>query len=197
MPRVVDPTTRRQELAEAVWRVIRRDGVERASVREVAREAGLSTGSLRHYFATQSELLAFAMQLVTERVQARVAALDLPADRRLRAEAVLAELLPLDDERRAEMAVWLAFLGQSLVDPALRQLRAESDAQLLAACRYLVAELGAAGEVASGLDVDFEAERLNVVLDGVALHAVSRPQQVTPEVMRAVVAAQLDSLRPR
>ena len=50
MPIVVDPEERRRDLAEAVWRVVRRDGLERASVREVAREAGVSMGSLRHYF---------------------------------------------------------------------------------------------------------------------------------------------------
>jgi Uncharacterized protein conserved in bacteria len=59
VPKVVDPAERRRELAEAVWRVIRRDGLEQASVRNVAREADLSMGSLRHYFATQSELMAF------------------------------------------------------------------------------------------------------------------------------------------
>ena len=48
---------------------------QRASVRNVAQEAGLSMGSLRHYFSTQSELLCFAMQLVGDRAQARVAAL--------------------------------------------------------------------------------------------------------------------------
>jgi len=75
MPKVVDPVERRRELAEAVWRVIRRDGIEGASVREVAREAELSTGSLRHYFGTQSELLTFAMRSVMQRIERRVAAL--------------------------------------------------------------------------------------------------------------------------
>ena len=38
MPKVVDHEQRRRELGHAVWRVIRRDGVERASVRAVAEE---------------------------------------------------------------------------------------------------------------------------------------------------------------
>ncbi|MDP8952326.1 MAG: TetR family transcriptional regulator, partial [Actinomycetota bacterium] len=77
MPKVVDSDARRTQIAEAVWRVILRGGLERASVRNVAREAGLSMGSLRHYFGTQAELPAFAMQLVTERVRGRIEALDL------------------------------------------------------------------------------------------------------------------------
>jgi len=100
MPKVVDRDQRRLELARAAWRVIRRDGVERASVREVAREAGLSTGSLRHYFGTQAELLIFAMRNVMEQVERRVAAVQRPNDPLAAAKLVLAELLPLDDERR-------------------------------------------------------------------------------------------------
>ena len=66
-------------------------------------------GPLRHYFASQSEFLCFAMQLVGDRARARVAALEPAADPRRRAEQLLAELVPLNDERRAESEVWLAF----------------------------------------------------------------------------------------
>ena len=79
---IVDHEQRRSELAEAGWTVIRRDGLQRASVRNVAREAGWSMGSLRHYFATQSELLCFAMQLVADRARARVRALEPAPDPR-------------------------------------------------------------------------------------------------------------------
>ena len=80
MPKVVDHEQRRRELAHAVWRVIRRQGVDQASVRTVALEAGWSPGALRHYFATQSELLAFAMRLVVERIEGRIAAIDQATD---------------------------------------------------------------------------------------------------------------------
>ena len=127
MPKVVDSDARRTQIAEAVWRVILRGGLERASVRNVAREAGLSMGSLRHYFGTQAELLAFAMPLVSERVRGRIEALDLRScGPRLAVERVLAEVLPLDDERRAEAEVWLVLTGRALVDPNLRALRDEA-----------------------------------------------------------------------
>src|SRR3712207_1800224 len=117
MPRVVDPAERRADLAEAVWRVVRRHGLDGASVRAVAREAGLSMGSLRHYFGTQSELLIVAMRMVIERIELRVARLPARDDPRQAAQSVLLELLPLDDERRAENEVWLAFTARALVDP--------------------------------------------------------------------------------
>jgi len=122
MPRLVDHTARREELAEAVWRVIRRDGLERASVRNVAREAGRSPGSLRHFFTTQSELMAFSMRLVAERARARLESRRPSGDVRRDVEGLIAEVLPLDAERRTEAEVWLAFAGQALVDPTLHAL---------------------------------------------------------------------------
>jgi AcrR family transcriptional regulator len=197
MPKLVDPDQRRSELAQAVWTVIRRDGLQRASVRNVAREAGLSMGSLRHYFASQSELLCFAMQLVGDRARARLAALEPAADPRRRAEQLLGELVPLDDERRAESEVWLAFTGHALVDPAQRAIHQRIHDQLNGACATAVTILAAAGLTAEGLDVALEASRLHALLDGLALHAVMRPEQVSPSRITAVIARHLDTLEAR
>ena len=196
MPKVVDTESRRTELAEAVWRVILRDGLDRASVRNVAREAGLSMGSLRHYFGSQTELLAFAMRLVTARARRRVEALDLSTcGPRQAVERVLSEVLPLDDERRAEAEVWLALTGKALVDPTLRVLRREADGGLRGLCAWSVRALAEADETALGLDVDLETERLYALVDGLAVHAVVRPEQTPAARISAVLSRHLDGLR--
>jgi AcrR family transcriptional regulator len=195
MPKLVDHQQRRSQLAEAMWTVIRRDGLERASVRNVARQAGLSMGSLRHYFATQSELLCFAMQLVGDRAAARIAALEPAADARHAAERLLHELVPLDDERRAEAEVWLAFTGRALVDPRQRTIHQEIHDQLNGACTTAINLLVEAGLTAEGLDLALEAGRLHALLDGLALHAVMRPAKVPPSRIVAVLARHLDALQ--
>ncbi|PRY40251.1 TetR family transcriptional regulator [Geodermatophilus tzadiensis] len=196
MPRTVDAAERRRQIAEAVWRVIRRDGVPGASVRAVAREAGTSMGSLRHWFATQDELLHFAMTLVVERARARgEAAASAGGPLVARLLRVLEETLPLDDERQAETEVWLALTARALVDPRLAELRDRSAAELHAFCGDVVRVLTEAGEARSGLDLDLEAERLYAVLDGLAVHAVSRPTALPADRARQVLAAHLDSLR--
>ena len=195
MPRNVDPERRRAELAEAVWTVIRRDGLQRASVRNVAREAGLSMGSLRHYFATQGELLCFAMQLVGERARARVRAIEPADDPRETAERLLQELVPLDQERRAEAEVWLAFTGHALVDPDQRAIHQRIHDELNGACATAVTLLADAGLVPGNLDVALEAARLHAILDGLAVHAVMRPERVPPSRITAVIAHHLDTLQ--
>lgn len=182
-------------MAEALWRVIRDEGLERASVRNVASEAGISVGALRHYFGTQEELLGFAMRLVIDRARARVGALDLSSlNPRETAEAVLREVLPLDAERRAEAEVWLALSGRALADPALRTLRNESYDLLQELCRRLVGGLLRRGEARSGVDADLEAERLYALVDGLAVHATVRPERATPELLVTVLGRHLDAL---
>ncbi|MEQ4304909.1 TetR family transcriptional regulator C-terminal domain-containing protein [Plantactinospora sp. B6F1] len=192
MPKVVDPTERRRELVEAVWRVIRRDGLEQASVRNVAREAGLSMGSLRHYFASQSELMVFAFRTVIDRIEARLTGLAPEPDPRRRVQRTLAELLPLDEERRSENEVWLAFTSGAMADPALRALRDEGYDALRAGCRRMISDLSAAGLAPT--DIPAETERLHAMLDGLAVHAAMRPDIHTAESLVAAVAHHLDAL---
>ncbi|MBC6465059.1 TetR/AcrR family transcriptional regulator [Actinomadura alba] len=192
MPKVVDPAERRRELTAAVWRVIRRDGLDQASVRNVAREAGVSMGSLRHYFATQSELLVFALQVIIDRIETRIATLPTEPESRRQAERVLAELLPMDAERAAENEVWLAFTARAMVDPGLRALRDRSHDTLREGCRAVVRRL--AGGDGAGTDVELEADRLHSLIDGLAVHAAMRPDVTTSERMRVIIARHLDEL---
>jgi AcrR family transcriptional regulator len=185
MPKTVDREQRREELAAALWRLVVREGIEAASVRRVAAEAGCSTGSLRHYFATQSELLAFAMELVVQRVTERVGALSPSDEPRETAARVLHEVLPLDADRRAEMQVWLSFTAHSLVEPELRGLRDEAHSGLRSLCLTAVGLLG--GDEA-------DAERVHALIDGLALHAVLDPDTTTPERQMELLGAELDAL---
>jgi AcrR family transcriptional regulator len=196
VPKLVDHEARRIAIAEAVWRVIRRDGLARASVREVARESGLSAGSLRHVFGSQSELLAFSMRLVAERAERRIRALTPSGDVRRDVEAAVHELLPLDEERRAEAEVWLAFAGQALVDEGLRALRGEVDGLLHGFFRTLIDALADAGGLDRRADRAVEAERLGAVVDGLVVHALMHPDRTDPTLQRAVVATHLDGLAP-
>jgi AcrR family transcriptional regulator len=194
MPKIVDHEERRRELALAVWRVIRDQGVERASVRTVAKEAGWSPGALRHYFTTQSELLAFAMRLVVERIEGRIAALERATDPRKAVEQVLHELLPLDDERRAENEVWLAFTARALVDPELRDLYSEVHDALHEACASSLATLTAARANPAAPATALQVERLHALVDGLAVHTALRPDLMTPEHIVAVMRLHLNAL---
>ena len=48
MPKIVNHTLQKEKIAKATWSVIRKVGMDKASVRNIAEEAGLSVGALRY-----------------------------------------------------------------------------------------------------------------------------------------------------
>ncbi|MEV1331310.1 TetR family transcriptional regulator C-terminal domain-containing protein [Micromonospora costi] len=121
MPKKVDRHERRTLIADALMRVAARQGVEAVSLRHVAAEAGVSSGMVQHYFRTKDEMMAFAMAVVRERNQARVteaiAGLGEDPPPRLLLRTMIATLLPLTEESRADGRVALAFLAYAAVRP--------------------------------------------------------------------------------
>lgn len=72
MPKIIDERARRETIAEAVWAITSREGLDGATVRAVAAECRLSTGAIQHSFPSQAALQQFAMELIVERVTERL-----------------------------------------------------------------------------------------------------------------------------
>ncbi|WP_042158803.1 TetR/AcrR family transcriptional regulator [Streptomyces lydicamycinicus] len=202
MPKIVDPVARRRAVAQAVLSVAARHGLEHASLRNVADEAGLAVGSVRHYFADHDELMTFAMRELSRRIGDRVRThserLLTPGsgtDRRAATEELLAELLPLDEARRQETALWLAFTTAALTRPELRPCAAEMQANLHTLMSRVLHEARCAGGLPDGLDVELESTRLAALLDGLNLQATLLPDRYPPKLLRQVLRRHLDALK--
>nr|WP_264085115.1 TetR/AcrR family transcriptional regulator [Kibdelosporangium phytohabitans] len=165
-----------------------------ASVRNVAREAGLSMGSLRHYFGSQAELLSFSLRLVGERTTARLRALDVTAPPRELIEQVVHAVLPLDEETRRETQIWLAFLGAELTTRGLSKLNDEVYDGLRHLFGLVIQALVEANLVRPELDLEQETQRLHALVDGLAVHAVTRPDRMPADQVKALLAHHLEEL---
>jgi AcrR family transcriptional regulator len=115
MPKYVDHELQRQEVAEIVARLIARAGIDAVTVRAVAREAGVSTAVVSHYFASKRELLLHCYRVASARATARVQKAMAMDDSNL--EVVLAALLPFRADARRDWLVWFAFWGMAIADP--------------------------------------------------------------------------------
>lgn len=193
MPKVVDHEERRRELAEAVWRIVRRDGIDHASVRAVAAESGWSSGSLRHYFPTQDALLGFAMELAYRKFLARLEKLDRTLGNRRLLRAVAHEMLALDEERRAEAAVLLSFLPRAMVEPSLHEMERYGTRLLYDMVAKVFRAAQEAGELREGVAPAKAARRLIVLVDGLNIHHGLGPDELTAEEMVEAVDEQLDA----
>lgn len=184
---------RRTEIADAVLLIAATRGLDHASVREVAAECGCAIGTVQHHFRTKDEMLEFAFRRVVDRTRERALQIDQDHGVRPALREILGQLLPLDKARSAECAVHLAFAGRATVVPQLAKVQAETLAEVRAELAYL---LGVAREEA-GLprgDVDHDALGLLALLDGLALHAVSAPGQLTPDDLTQALDRHLEAL---
>lgn len=113
----------------ASWGVIAREGLHAATLRRVAAAAGVTTGSLTHYFSDREALLVEALRAAHFAAGARMLrAAAAAADDRTRLVAVLEEALPLDERRLREWRVWLAFWGEAVGNaPLLAENRRRTD----------------------------------------------------------------------
>ncbi|MEV0053971.1 TetR/AcrR family transcriptional regulator [Saccharopolyspora shandongensis] len=199
MPKLVDHDQRRAELARAAWAVISRDGIEGATVRKVADEAGVSVGGLRHYFDSQRGLLRFAAEAVATNAGARLAE-HMRAERpgMRRAQLLLEEFLPLDEERRVEADVWSACLMRARVDHSLDGLRKTAWDGEQHVCRIAVADCCAApppttiGDELPDARLEQRARRLHIFVDGLTLQAATYPCELPADEVRRLLRAELE-----
>lgn len=122
MPKIVDHDRRRDEIALVACRVVAEYGFEQATVVRIAREAGYTTGMVAHYFDTKQEIIVAALRLMLRRVDERL--LRNSEGERPDLLALLAETLPVDEERYIECAFWTAFWGQVTADKRLKRINA-------------------------------------------------------------------------
>lgn len=181
MPKVVDHELRRQELVAATWQVIARTGIIGVTTREIAREAGVSTGVLAHYFADKEELLAAALRLshqqVYERLRERTQGLlGLNALR-----VVMLEALPLDEQRLLEAQIELNFLALALGNSALRNLQHEEFERFWELLHYRVSEAQKLGQLWPEADPGDITHQLMIMVEGLSLEAVLYPSRATPQ----------------
>jgi len=194
MPRVVDVEARRRELSDALWRIVRREGIGGVTVRAVAAEAGVSAGMVQHYFRTQDELIEFAMYQALQQMAERVRQVDLSEPDLESAMAALEAVLPLDEQRRAEAQVWLAMLSRRHARPSLGQQGTMVDDALREGIRVGLEGLVRAGLVDDGRDLEVEVVRLHALIDGLSVHGLGDPPWLGPDEIRAALLAHLRDL---
>ncbi|MEV4565594.1 TetR family transcriptional regulator C-terminal domain-containing protein [Nonomuraea sp. NPDC049419] len=148
MPKIVDHDERRREVMSAARRVIVRDGIDAATTRAIAKEAGYSNGVLAHYFADKDEILLSALRQSHERIRARLTAKVEGASGPLAAlRELLLDNLPLDADRAQETRLEVSFWSRSLAAEELAEVQRAEASDLRAAVRALLDRAHEAGEL--------------------------------------------------
>lgn len=165
VPKQVDHHERRTLLADALLRVAAERGLMDVSLRHVAAEAGVTAGMVQHYFRTKDEMMIFALDVVSARVQARLE--EDPDPRRL-VRSLLVQLLPLDADRELEGRVAVAFHAYAATRPDVAARLEQDTRGMRAAVADRIREAGHPGP----LDPEIAATGLLALVEGLAVHVL-------------------------
>lgn len=171
-------------------------GLEQATMREIAAQAGVSKGRIEYYFANKDEVLdlalAWANQRYLERQERRTA-----GKRGL--DALAARLycaFPLTPESRQEWRIRLQFwMRAGIVSPDLRKAlgkRLELTRQYFATDLQEALELG---QLRPGVDTALMADQLMHLVAGVNCDALIDPRHYNRRYMLTLLENTIDNLR--
>ncbi|WP_432352918.1 TetR/AcrR family transcriptional regulator [Sporosarcina sp. A2] len=192
MPKIVDHDERKNAIAEAMWHVILDKGMEGATVRNIAEQAGLSLGALRYYFNTQDDLLVYAMDLVQERAADRIGqVMQQSLSPRELVVAVILEIVPINTTTRIEMEVWFAFIAY--VKHRSDTIDVPED-RIFEMTENLLSFLLDNELLKQDCELELEIERLYGLIDGLAIHAILNPERLDAVRVRKTIEYHIDSI---
>jgi AcrR family transcriptional regulator len=194
MPKKVDHEKQKQKIAEATWRVIRNEGLEQCTVRNIAKEAGLPVSSMRYYFSNQSQLFVFATKHLIDRIAQRLETIPYTGVPFNDLKLLLEQFIPLDEDRQLEVEVWHSFSAKALHDPELQPLNEEMYEDLHQIIRGALRLLTQVNLLKPDLDLDLETERLYALVDGLAIHSILLPDKFPPAKVDAILTHHLEPL---
>lgn len=194
MARHANHDERRMTVLMATWRVIARVGIEATTVREIAREADCSVGSLSHYFKNKDDILRGALEMADSHVAERIKRLaaELPAGQALR--EVLAQALPLDEERALELTLDVNFWARALNHKPLRALQHLDHDGWRAVVIDLVERCLAEGSFTVRRPATDIADVLIAFVDGIGLQSLVYPELISASRVDHLLDEQLNAL---
>lgn len=133
------PNSNRDQIVDAALSVFIDQGLQRTSVRDIARKAGVSLGNLYNHFSGKDALIAEIARLDSALIEERLSALDqnAPAPRRL--ETLL--LLLMKDASAPQTAILTIDLtAEAIRNPGVARAFEENEARVIAVLNTLLAD---------------------------------------------------------
>ncbi|MET9325224.1 TetR family transcriptional regulator C-terminal domain-containing protein [Tsukamurella sp. NPDC003166] len=194
MPRQVDHDERRRQIAEAVWRLAMRGGLEQVTLRQVAAEADVSARLLQYYFGTRDQVLLGALEILNadaeRQAKGRMAELGESPSIRAVVRGILLEMLPLDQERRDRHTVYAAYFVRFLTEPALMAVAEAATSGLADLVTDLIAAAHTLGQVPDHVEPAVEGAFLTAGAEGLQTRMLL--SQLSSDDAIAIIDRQLD-----
>lgn len=127
MPKKIDHAERKDKIVKATFEVIYYYGFERTTLREIAKQAGLSLGSVQHFFPKQRDIYTFAMDVIFDRFKERMQRVgQVDQDVFETAVRMVKQIVQVHtEEERMENDIWVKFTLMATMNPEYQGLKEE------------------------------------------------------------------------
>lgn len=178
-----------------MWAVLAREGVRGVSVRTVAAEAGISTGSLRHVFPTLNDMMLYSLDYSGQRFLASLTRQKVGGPLVDHLEDLLFYFLPSNAESRMYSEVVVGIMAEASNIPGAMRMLQQQEAELTYAYIFILSQLKAHGRIRSDIDVQYEADTLVSLLFGVHVSYMLSSQAASAQELQAPLKMHLASLK--
>jgi TetR/AcrR family transcriptional repressor of bet genes len=184
---------RKKDLLYATLDAIAARGLDKATVREIAKRAGVTPGLIRHYFVSKELMIQAAYRGVSdimfESALAVAEAAGPDAKARLLAYVMASFRPPITDPRN--LTLWATFISRLSVDQALAGIHRDAYTEARQRLEdYIVAALRQEGRTPSSDEARMLSISVNALIDGLWLEGTMAPDLFDEgELARAAVSS--------
>lgn len=195
MPKIVNHEERREFIARVSADIIADQGLEQATIREIALRTGFSKGVIEHYFDDKDHIIDMALNWVNERFMIRERKLTEGKHGLAALHARLTGALPLTKESVQEWKIRLRFWSIAAVQNDLHSL--QSRRLTLTRQRYQqdLDEAKSLDELHPDIDTTHAADMLIHFVSGVSCNAIIAPTSYGKKYLKEVIDTVIDDVR--
>jgi AcrR family transcriptional regulator len=192
MARQSDHNERRRLFAAAALAVISRDGLEGLTMREVAKEAGFTTGALTHYFQSKDEVLIAVSEYGAEVVRPPMEEAASGASARASLRDLFYTILPTSTAMKAQWRFWLAFWERAAHSPQVQRVMRERYVEYVGRVSTVIKRAQAQGEVDAAVNAEVVARELVALVDGLSVQVLIGAGKLTGATQRQYLDSLMD-----
>lgn len=195
MPKIVNHEERREFIARVSADIIADQGLEHATIREIAARTGFSKGVIEHYFDDKDHIIDMALNWVNERFMIRERKATEGKKGLAALHARLTGALPLTRESVQEWKIRLRFWSIAAVQNDLHSLQTRRLTLTRQRYEQDLDEAKALDELHSEIDTTHAADMLIHFVSGVSCHAIIAPTYYSKRYLKDVLDTVIEDVR--
>jgi AcrR family transcriptional regulator len=195
LPKIVNHEERREFIARVSADIIADQGLEQATIREIALRTGFSKGVIEHYFDDKDHIINMALDWVNERFMIRERKLTDGKQGLAALHARLTGALPMTKESVQEWKIRLRFWSIAAVQNDLHSLQSRRLTLTRQRFEQDLDEAKQIGELRPEIDTTYAANMLIHFVSGVSCNAVIAPTYYNKRYMKELIDTVIDDVR--